>query len=136
MRKEEKRMPSFVAILKSVETHSAVSEAVEKEAAKISKRENMTLEKAVIAAWTRFPEAELAWKTAAGPVFKRETKMFEVTKAQAEIDRRAKRTQRETGCAYGKVVTDEMKCGTIPILRLREAGGRGRHDAGGRIARW
>lgn len=99
---------SFTEVLKSAGTRDAVCVAVEKEAEAISKRDGISMERARVRAWT--DEAMEKYERLPLPVVKRaERRMGNFTKAEAELEDRARKRMRKTGCSYAKAVSQELE---------------------------
>jgi hypothetical protein len=108
-RNGEKKKMGFQQILKSATTRDQIVAAVERKATKIAKRDRVSLDAARVKAWTEHPEAFAAYEAAPLDVVKRERKTFEETKAEAELDMRARKRMKRTGSSYAKAVSEELE---------------------------
>jgi len=103
--RREKKVSNFEQILKSATTREQVVAAVEAKAAKIAKRDGITIEKAEAEVWEKNPEAVEAYEQAAKTAPKQEPRMTRVTEAEAELDKRARKlVKRNPGMTYAKAV--------------------------------
>ncbi|MGA1998342.1 MAG: hypothetical protein ABSH45_21465, partial [Bryobacteraceae bacterium] len=119
--KEKKKM-GFKKVIKSANvTRDQVVAAVERKAKKIAKREGGSLDVAAAKAWKTFPEAQQAYENApTGEPKRPQPRMLRQTKAEAELDRRAKLRMKRSGDSYAKCVEKELSADP-DLYRLYEA---------------
>ncbi len=114
-KRETKKMSKFQNVLKSASTRSAIAEAVERKAQKIAKRDGVSMSAALAKAWEQSPEAIAKYEATPKDEPKRaaEPKMFRCTKAEAELDHRARKlmTMSKPSLSYAqacsKALTDD-----------------------------
>lgn len=121
---KEQAMPKLKRILKGeVATSRALIEAaVIAKAAKIAKRENVTPEQAENQVWSQ-PGVREAYESipAARQPKRAEQRIYKATRAEADLDARAKRRMKKNpGCSYAKAITDELDADPSLYTRYTE----------------
>lgn len=107
-KKKEKEM-AFKKIIKSATSRDQVVEAVQKRAQRIAKRKGISAEEAEGKVWRKRPEVQQAYEDAGtGSPKRAQPKMFQVTKAEQELDRRARKRMTKTGESYPAAVASAL----------------------------
>lgn len=112
--KKEKpmKMKKLKAVLKAGDTLSraAIVACVERQAVKVAKKYNVSVEHAASSLWELNPEAQLAYEKAGLPIYKASTPFFRATKAECELDDRARKLmKRSPGLSYAKACTSILE---------------------------
>ena len=111
-RKEQPTMSKvskkFSAVVKSATTQAEITEAVIQKAGKIARKEGISHELAEAKAWAR-PGVLEAYEGARPGAVKSPRRMAKVTAAEAELDLRARKKMRKTGCTYSKAIADSLE---------------------------
>jgi len=104
-------MSKFQKVLKSTTTREAIVAAVAQRAVKIAKRDGIGDDLALAKAWAEHPEAQLAYESAPKEAPKKpERRMFAATKAEIELDDRARKLMKKNpGTTYAKAVTQTLE---------------------------